>query len=95
VNETAVASANDSRFLEMADLSMMAASGARIKITKEMTSAIGLPFPLLSRRPPKNIMRVNMSETIAIAPAVVAATALTNVSRFATCAISWAITPCS
>ena len=33
--------------------------------------------------------------TVELAPAVVAATALTNVSRFATCAISWAITPCS
>ena len=66
-------------------------------MTKEITSIKGLPPPsrLRSRPPPKNIMRVNMSETIAIAPAVVAATALTKVSRFATCAISWAITPCS
>ena len=64
-------------------------------MTSEMTSAIGLPPPSRSRRPPKNIMRVNMSETIAIAPAVVAATALTKVSRLATCAISWAITPCN
>ena len=95
MKETAVASANDSRFLEIADLSMIAAIGAKIKIIRETISAIGLPLLLLSLRPPKNIMRVNMSETIAIAPAVVAATALTNVSRFATCAISWAITPCS
>ena len=66
-------------------------------MTSEMTSAIGFPPPsrLRSLPPPKNIMRVNMSETIAMAPAVVAATALTKVSRFATCAISWAITPCS
>ncbi len=74
---------------------MTAASGAKIKITSEITKAIGLALLSRSRRPPKNIMRVNMSETIAIAPAVVAATALTKVSRLATCAISCAITPCS
>ena len=66
-------------------------------MTSETTSNNGLPPPsrLRSLPPPNHIMRVNMSDKIAIAPAVVAATALTNVSRFATCAISWAITPCS
>ena len=40
-------------------------------------------------------MRIKKSLKIAIAPAVVAATAETKVSRFATWASSWAMTPCS
>ena len=79
----------------MADLSKTAAIGANIKTTSETTKAIGFELLLLSRRPPKNIMRIKKSDKIAIAPAVDAATAETNVSRFATCDISWAITPCS
>ncbi|CAB4833138.1 unannotated protein [freshwater metagenome] len=68
----------------------MAAIGARIKMTSEITKAIGLPLlSRSSRRPPLNhIMRVSMSLSKAIAPAVVAATADTKVSLFATCDIS-------
>ena len=84
VKLTAVASARDSRLREIADFRSSAASGARIKINNEKTSAIGLLLLSRFRAPPKNIIRVNMSDAIAIAPAVVAATALTNVSRFAT-----------
>ena len=96
VNETAVASASDSRRREIALLSSVAAIGARIKTNSETTNMIGLALLSRSRRPPPNhIMRIRKSLKIAIAPAVVAATAETRVSRLATCAISWAITPCS
>ena len=62
----------------------------------ETTRANGFPPPSRRSRPPPNhIMRIKKSLKIAMAPAVVAATAETNVSRFATCDISWAITPCS
>ena len=84
VKLTAVASARASRLREIADFNSKAASGARIKIRSEKTSAIGLLLLSRFRAPPKNIIRVNMSEAIAIAPAVVAATALTSVSRLAT-----------
>ena len=64
--------------------------------TSERTSATGFWFWFPSLRPPpKNIIRVRKSLKIAIAPAVVAATADTKVSRFATCDISCAITPCN
>ena len=76
VKLTAVASANASRFRDIADFNRRAASGARIKTRSENIKANGLLFPSRFRFPPKNIILVNMSDAIAIAPAVVAATAL-------------------
>ena len=58
VNDTAVASAKDSRLREIALRKSNAAMGAKIIIASEMTSSIGFAFP--SRRfrpPPKNIIR--------------------------------------
>ena len=80
VNWTAVASASDSRLRETAERIMTAAIGASKRITRPITVAIGL---LLSRRV-KNAMRTPTSAMIAISPAVVAATAITNVSRLPT-----------
>ena len=86
VKETAVASASASRLREIADLRSTAAMGASMRTTSENTSASGLELPprSLSLPPPNHIMRIRKSLKIAIAPAVVAATAETNVSRFAT-----------
>ena len=91
VNSTAVTSASASRFREIARRSSNAAIGARIKTTIEAMSAMGFwLLSLLSLRPPppKIIIRIRKSLRMAIAPAVVAATAETNVSRLATWASS-------
>ena len=70
--------------------------GAKIKTKSETINMIGFELLSRSRRPPPNhIMRIKKSLNIAIAPAVVAATAETKVSRLATWDNSWAITPCS
>ena len=83
VNCTAVASARDSRLRETAERISSAAIGASSRMTIPAIAAIGL---LLSRRVKKDI-RIPMSAMIAMSPAVVAATAMTSVSRLPTCAI--------
>ncbi len=60
-----MASAKDSRLREIADLSKTAAIGAMIKTIRDTTKAIGFELLLLSRRPPKNIMRIKKSDKIA------------------------------
>ncbi|CAB4641548.1 unannotated protein [freshwater metagenome] len=85
VNATAVASASDSRLREIAAFSSTAAIGASIAATNAAISTNGLAPPLLSLRPPpKRLIRSRKSLIRAIAPAVVAATAETKVSRLAT-----------
>ena len=69
----------------MADFRSIAAIGARIIMKRETTNNNGFEFPSRrSRPPPKNIIRAIKSLTMAMAPAVVAATADTKVSRLAT-----------
>ncbi len=63
---------------------MEAASGAKIMIASEVIS------PPRSRLPPKNNAKF---ASMPIAPAMVAVTVMVRLSRFFTCASSWAITP--
>ncbi len=67
----------------------IAASGARITARSTPSGPIGLSR---SRLPPKK--KPNCA-SIEMAPATVAATVIVSVSRFFTCASSWAITPSS
>ena len=93
VNDTAVASASDSRLLDIDAFNSVAAIGARTSgIIARIT---GSWFCFLAEREPNQSNLIVMSDIKAIIPAVVAAMADTSVSLFAMCAISCATTPCS
>jgi long-chain acyl-CoA synthetase len=85
-------SALNSRCRLMANWMSIAAIGATIAIASAPT---GLPSSSSPRRPPNIAPHCSICPTDEIAPAMVAATVMSSMSRFLMCASSWAITPSS
>src|SRR5947208_2952380 len=75
----------------MASWTRSAAIGARIIPTRAMRTVT--PFELRSREPPSIMFQPNQRAMKEIAPAKVAATDITRISRFRTWETSWARTP--
>ena len=95
MNFAPVASAVNSRFREIARATRLARIGARIAKRIPRMRRIAFPLPLLSSEPENQRDRRKISAAIEIIPMRTAVSVINRMSKLATCAISWAMTPSS